>query len=128
LIEAIDSSTRTLSVNIVDDGPDSVVAALRRAAARGVAVRARVPGKLAKELEDTTVDLSLLPRPGTLCVVDRQLSFARGRGDLGVAVRGGALAVLLETTVLGLTPERAGTPHRLPQSPRALSAARRALP
>jgi hypothetical protein len=95
-------SSIALNVPPAFETPAALTKLLVQVAARGVAISVRGPRELARALEESSIDLSLLPWPGFVCCVDNRVAYVAGRdATVGSVVTGMSLPRALERAVFG---------------------------
>jgi hypothetical protein len=104
LLDQLARTETSLALNVPAsfDSDGRLTNVLLEIARRGVAVSVRGSRDLVRELEESSIELSLLPRPGFLCCIDKRTAYVAGREPtIGAIATGLNLPRLLETAVFG---------------------------
>jgi hypothetical protein len=131
LIDQLDRAGSSVALNVPASFglDDRLTKALVELAGRGAAVSVRGSRRLIRDLEDSPINLSLLPRPGFLCCIDKRTAYVGGReAKVGAVVTGLSLPRLLEAAVFGDDLVTGSEPPSLPAQDRGLAGPTRELP
>lgn len=113
LLAELDRASVSVALNVPASFEDAarLTSDLREAARRGVPISVRGSRVFIRDLEDSPINLSLLPRPGFLCCIDKRTAYVGGReATVGAVVAGLSLPRLLEAAVFGDDPAMISEP------------------